>query len=78
MVEKRAQAFADTRPARENFIYFADKYAARIAAETIFNENPRTPDLSDEGIISRCAFCVRHVRPSEASMVREAYIRIYG
>ena len=69
---------ANTRPANPNFHRFAANYAAKIAAETVLSEYPHLPDLTDSGIVTRCAACARPVRPSEAPMVREAFILEYG
>ena len=69
---------ANSRPANPNFHHFAANYAAKIAAETILSEYPTSPDLTDAGIVTICAACARPVRPSEAPMVREAFIKEYG
>jgi hypothetical protein len=69
---------ANTLPPNKNFHLVATKYAAKIAAETILYDPPHFPDLTDEGIVRRCAGCARPVRPSEAPMVREAFNKEYG
>lgn len=69
---------ANTLPANPNFHRFASNYAAKIAAETVLSEHPNLPDLTDAGIVTRCAACARPVRPSEAPMVRKAFIKEYG
>lgn len=69
---------ANSLPANPNFHRFAANYAAKIAAETILAEHPTSPDLTDAAIVTRCAACARPVRPSEAPMVREAFIKEYG
>lgn len=68
---------ANTLPANPNFYLHAGKYAAKIAAETILSDSPTFPDLSNDGIVRRCAGCARPVRPSEAPMVREAFNKEY-
>lgn len=69
---------ANTLPANPNFHRFAANYAAKIAAETILAEHPNTPDLTEAGIVTRCAACARPVRPSEAGMVRDAFLSEYS
>lgn len=69
---------ANTLPANPNFHLHAAKYAAKIAAETILSDYPSIPDLTNEGIVRRCAGCARPVRPSEAPMVREAFNKEYN
>jgi hypothetical protein len=69
---------ANTLPANPNFHRFASNYAAKIAAETVLADYPTFPDLTTEGIVRRCAGCARPVRPSEAPMVRKAFIKEYG
>jgi hypothetical protein len=69
---------ANTLPANPNFHRFAANYAAKIAAETILSEHPNSPDLTDAGIVTRCAACARPVRLSEATMVRAAFLAEYG
>lgn len=69
---------ANTLPPNKNFHLYARNYSAKIAAETVLYETPNVPDLSDEGIVRRCAGCARPVRPSEAPMVRDAFIKEYG
>ena len=64
-------------PANPNFHRFASNYAAKIAAETVLSEWPSEPDLTNEGIVRRCAACARPVRVSEAPMVREAFLAGY-
>jgi hypothetical protein len=69
---------ASTLPPGRNFRLHAACYAAKIAAETILSEPPTTPDLSDEGIVRRCAGAARPVRPSETAMVRKAFVEEYA
>lgn len=69
---------ASTLPPHRNFRSHAGKYAGKIAKETILSEHPTIPDLTTEGIVRRCAGCARPVRPSEAGMVRHAFIEEYG
>lgn len=68
---------SNTLPANPNFHLHASKYAAKIAAETFLADYPSFPDLTDEGIVRRCAGCARPVRPSEAKMVRDAFNKEY-
>lgn len=68
---------ANALPASLNFHLYAEGYAAKIAAETVLSEIPSTPDLTDTGIVKKCAGCARPVRPSEASMVRDAFLGAY-
>lgn len=63
--------------AHPNFHLHAHRYAAKIAKETILSENPTIPDLSDAGIVRQCAGCAKAVRPSEAAMVRQSFIKEY-
>lgn len=65
-------------PANPNFHLKASNYAAKIAAETVLSEWPSEPDLSTEGIVTRCANCARPVRVSESAMVRAAFLEEYG
>ena len=69
---------ADTRTPRKNFEHRVHMYVAKVAAMTIFAEPPTAPDLSDDGIVALCGPCVSPVRPSEAPLVRQAFIREYG
>lgn len=69
---------ANRAAAHPNFPTYADRYAGKIAKETVLSDRPSLPDLSDEGIVRRCAGCARPVRPSEASMVRAAFESKYG
>lgn len=73
-----ARLRANTDGPRDNFHLHASCFAAKIAADTILSEFPTTPDLSDDGIVEHCAPCALPVRPSEAYMVREAFVSEYG
>lgn len=75
---KVASLLSSNAEAHPNFQSHAHRYAAKIAKETILSEHPSMPDLSNDGIVSRCAGCAKAVRPSEALMVREAFIKEYG
>lgn len=69
---------ANALPPGKNFHLHAGCYAAKIAAETVLSERPRIPDLSNDGIVIQCAGCARPVRPSEAPMVRDAFLAVYS
>jgi hypothetical protein len=71
-------ALSNTLPPHPNFHLHAGRYAGKIAKQTILSEHYSLPDLSDDGIVRASAGCARSVRPSEASMVREAFIQDYG
>lgn len=71
-------SLANTMPPRSNFARHAGCYAAKVAAETVLSENPRPLDLSDDGLVTQLAGCCPAIRPSEAHMVRAAFLRNYG
>jgi hypothetical protein len=75
--EATDQLLASNKPANPNFHRFAANYAAKVAAETVLSDHQSIPDLTDEGIVRRCAACARPVRMSEAPMVREAFLSEY-
>lgn len=75
---KAASLLSSRAKAHPNFRSHAHRYAAKIAKETILSDNYSTPDLSDEGIVRRCAGCAKAVRLSEAPMVREAFLNEYS
>lgn len=60
------------------FQIHAGRYAAKIAKETVLSERATIPDLTDEGIVRRCAGCARPVRLSEAGMVRDTFLSEYS
>ena len=75
--EATERLLESTTPANPNFHLFSANYAAKVAAETVLSDHPSIPDLTDEGIVRRCAACARPVRMTEAPMVREAFLSEY-
>jgi len=73
-----ARLLAGDTPPSPNFHLHAAKYAGKIAKETVLSDYPSLPDLTNEGIVRRCAGCSRPVRMSEARLVRDAFMIEYG
>jgi len=73
-----ARLLASDTPPGANFHLHAANYAGKIAKETILSDHPSVPDLTDEGIVRRCAGCARPVRMSEADLVRAAFVADYS
>lgn len=57
---------------------FADRYAAKFAAETVYYEPPRWENPTDEAFAARFAGCVRVPASDMYPLIREAFLAEYG